>query len=298
MMPNAPSDEVMSLYRRGEHFQRFGELNAAEESLKAAIEKDESFALAWNLLGLVYQDGERSAEALECFIKAMEIDQKWTEPIENAGMLQYSEEMYEETIATLTKYLELGGKDLDTLLALAKAAVQVDDCQSILTVTSSILEMHGDLYEVWEMRGICQAQLGRYNAACTSLNAAIDLNPRAVSSLNTVGNLCYEAKNYERAAEFYEPSLLVRRKQPDILFRYGTTLWFLDRWAEAIPILEKYTEMTPKDPRGWNNLGVALREKGDVKKAQECYRRALELDPELDIVKKNIETAKEMEVFL
>ena len=42
MMPSAPSDEVMSLYRRGEHFQRFGELNAAEESLKAAIEKDAS----------------------------------------------------------------------------------------------------------------------------------------------------------------------------------------------------------------------------------------------------------------
>ncbi|MHA2081856.1 MAG: tetratricopeptide repeat protein [Candidatus Thorarchaeota archaeon] len=298
MMPNTPSDEVMSLYRRGEHFQRFGELNAAEESLKAAIEKDETFALAWNLLGLVYQDAGKSSEALECFNEAMKLDKKWTEPIENAGMLLYSEEMYDETIEILTRYRDLGGNELDTLLALAKAAVQADDCHTVLATTSAILEIHKDLYEVWEMRGMCQAQLGRYNTACTSLNAAIDLNPRAVSSLNAVGNLCYKAQNYIRAAEFFEPSLSVRRKQPDILFKYGTTLWFLDRWTEAIPILEKYTELSPKDPRGWNNLGVALREKGDVTRSVECYKRALELNPELDVVKKNMETAKEMQVLL
>ncbi len=297
-MPNAPSDELMALCRRGEHFQRFGELDAAEESLKAAIEIDESFTLAWNLLGLVYQDAEKYAEALECFEKAMELDSEWTEPIENAGMLLYSEEMYDETIETLTKYLELGGNELDTLLALTKAAALADDCQTVLTTTSVILETHEDLYEVWEMRGMCQAQLNRYNAACTSLNVAIDLNPRAVSSLNAVGNLCYDAQNYARAAEFFEPSLSVRRKQPDILFKYGTTLWFLDRWTEAILILEKYTELSPDDPRGWNNLGVSLREKGDFKRAMECYNRALELNPELDIVKKNMETAKEMQVLL
>ncbi len=297
-MPNAPSDEVKALYRRSEHFHRFGELNAAEESLKAAIEIDDSFAMAWNLLGLVYQDAEKSAEALECFNKAIVLDKKWTEPIESAGMLLYSEEMYTESVETLTRYLELGGNELDTLLALVKAAVQLDDCQTVLTVTSTILENHEDLYEVWEMRGMCQAQLDRYNAACTSLNAAIDLNPRAISSLNTVGNLCYDAQNYERAVEFYESSLSVRRKQPDILFRYGTTLWLLDRWKEALPVLEMYTDLSPNDPRGWNNLGVALREKGDVKRAVECYGRALELNPELEIVKNNMETAKEMQVLL
>ena len=231
-------------------------------------------------------------------MKAMEIDPEWTEPIENMGMLQYSEEMYEEAVETLTKYLELGGNELDTLLAMAKAAAEVNDCKSVLAVTSYLLEAHNDLYEVWEMRGMCQAQLGRYNAACTSLNAAIDLNPRALSSLNAVGNICYDAQNYRRAAEFYESSLSVKMKQPDILFKYGTTLWLLDKWKKAIQILEKYIKLSPNDPRGWNNLGVALREKGDIKRAIECYQKALELDSELDMVKKNMETAKEMEVFL
>jgi tetratricopeptide (TPR) repeat protein len=127
---------------------------------------------------------------------------------------------------------------------------------------------------------------------------AIDLNPASLTALNTVGNLCYEAENYERAAEFFESSLKVRDNQQEILFRYGTTLWFLDKWPDAIPYLEAYTIKVPDDPKGWNNLGVVLREKGDVKRAVECYNRALELDPGLEITLRNMGTAKDMQMFV
>ncbi|MFW9799342.1 MAG: tetratricopeptide repeat protein, partial [Candidatus Thorarchaeota archaeon] len=261
-MHDITNDESASLFRRGEHFKRFGELDAAEESLLAVVDADPTHYQAWNLLGLVYQDSEAFGEAMECFERAAELAQKWIEPVENLGMLYYSQGLFEQAVKTLTNYLDLGGTDVDALLALAKSAVQTNDCRTVLSVTSSILEVADDLFEVWEMRGVCQAKLSRYNAACTSLNLAIDLNPRALISINAVGDLCYEAENYVRAAEFYQASLSVKRNQPQILFRFGTSLWFLDRWAEAIECLEKYTVLVPEDPKGWNNLGVVLREKG------------------------------------
>ncbi|MFW9846891.1 MAG: tetratricopeptide repeat protein [Candidatus Thorarchaeota archaeon] len=297
-MSNDLSDEAKSHFQRGVHFHRFGELDAAEEALKAAIAEEDSYAEAWNLLGLVYQEAEDFGKAVECFEKASKIDKKWTVPIENTGTLYYSQNNFIDAVETLKRYLDLGGDEIDTLLALAKAAFELNDCKTVLTATSAIIEINDDLYEVWEMRGICQGRLDRFNAACTSLNVAIDLNPRAISSLNTVGDLCYNAQNYTRAVEFYEPSYTLKRKQPNILFKYGTSLWFLDRWAEAIPLLEMYTELVPDDPRGWNNLGVVLREKGDVTRAVECYKHALQLDPKLKLVEKNIETAKEMQVLV
>ena len=112
-----------------------------------------------------------------------------------------------------------------------------------------------------------------------------------------MGDLCYEAKNYIRAIDFYEMSFSFDDGQPRILFRYGTSLWLLDRWTEALPLLEKYTTLAPHDPKGWNNLGVVLREKGDVKRSTECYKQALELDSSLDVVKKNLETAKNMQIL-
>lgn len=297
-MPDVPSDEAKSHYQRAVHFHRFGELDAAEDALNAALAQEESYAEAWNLLGLVYQEAEDFGKAVECFEKASKIDSSWTEPLANMGDLYYSQNNFIDAVETLKSYLEIGGRELDSLLALAKAAFQLNDCKTVLTATSAIIENKEDLYEVWEMRGICQGRLDRFNAACTSLNVAIDLNPRAISSLNTVGDLCFSTQNYVRAVEFYEPSYALKRKQPDVLFKYGTSLWFLDRWAEAIPLLEMYTELVPDDPRGWNNLGVVLREKGEVTRAIECYKQALQLDPKLKIVEKNIGTAKEMQVLL
>ena len=73
---------------------------------------------------------------------------------------------------------------------------------------------------------------------------------------------------------------------------------YVDEWADAITYFEKYVELVPDDPKGWNNLGVALREKGEVKRAIECYNKALVLDPTLEIVRTNMGTAKDMQLIL
>jgi len=115
--------------------------------------------------------------------------------------------------------------------------------------------------------------------------------------LNAVGDLCYDSGNYEGAVSFFTPSITKRRKQPNVLFRLGTALWFLDRWSDAILYLEHYTKLAPDDAIGWNNLGVALREKGEVTRSLECYRRALKIDPHLEVAKTNMTTAMNKQVI-
>lgn len=296
-MQDLSTDDAMSLYRKGERFRQFGELSAAEETLSEALKIDEDFPEAWNLLALVHQQAWNLDKARESFKKAIKLRPKWIEPYLHLGILEFSMGLYFESANTLQGYVNHGGEDLEALLTLAKAARHLNECQKVVTITSKILDIDEDIYEAWELRGLCQADLERYNAACTSLNMAIDLHPASLTALNKVGNLCYEAENYERAAEFFECSLKVRENQLEIVFKYGTILWFLGRWTEAIPYLEAYTIKASDDPKGWNNLGVALREKGDVKRAIECYNRALALDPTLEIVLRNMGTAKDMQMM-
>ena len=141
------------------------------------------------------------------------------------------------------------------------------------------------------MRGLCHAKQSKFSSALVALNVALELDPRSITALNAVGDLCYDAANYEGAVSFYEPSLTKRKSQPRILLRHGTSLWFLDKWGDSIPFLESYTELAPDDPVGWNNLGVALREKGEVTRSIECYKKALQLDPKLEASLNNMETA-------
>ncbi len=292
------SESTLALYKRGDRFHRFGEYDAAKEALNAALHEDVSYSPAWNLLGIVNRDSGDLDRARECFKKAISYGSDWQEPLKNLGLMEFSLDDYIQTVKYLKRYFKLDGSDTEVLLILSRAAFELEECNTVLSVTSKILDLDDEIYQAWSMRGICQAKMDRFNAACTSLNMAIDLHEGAISSANTVGDLTYELKNYIRSVEFYELSLEGSPDQPVPLFRMGVSLWQLEKWADAIPYFEKYVSLVPEDPSGWNNLGVVLREKGEVKRAIECYNKALAIDPSLDIVKKNMETAVDMQIIL
>lgn len=61
------------------------------------------------------------------------------------------------------------------------------------------------------------------------------------------------------------------------------------RWSEAADINRKIIELYPNDADAYNRLGKALMEMGRYRDALSTYRRAIELDPNNIIAKKNIE---------
>ncbi len=290
--------EAYSLLKRAQRLVDFGEIHAAIDTLRQAVTADPELGNAWYLLGsLLYETG-KIEEARSSLETAARLNPRRAEIWSTLGRLEFSEERYRDAVRAFSEYVKLGGSEIDTLLTFAKAAFRLTDCDRVLSVTSKIIDVDEDQYEAWELRGICQARLKRYNAAVMSLNMALELNKDSVYAFNTVGDLCYEEENYERALEFYRSSLAAEWEQPRVLFRLATCLWIVGRWQAAIPLFEQYVEMAPEDPRGWNNLGVVLREKGEVKRAMECYREALRLDPEFQIAEMNLRTAKNKQVAL
>ena len=290
-MQDKPQEDPEALFRRAMRYLEFGEATAARDTFLSVIEIDPSFAKAWNSLGIVYKDLEDIDKARECFSKASSLEPNWTEPLVNLGLLEFSQKSYKAAKDVLCKYMELGGKEIDILVILARSSFHLDDCKTVQKVTAFITSMDEGIYEAWEMRGFCHAKQSKFSSALVALNMALELDPRSITALNAVGDLCYDAANYEGAVSFYEPSLSKRKSQPKILLRHGTSLWFLDRWSDSIPFLESYTELSPDDPIGWNNLGVALREKGEVTRSIDCYKKALQIDPKLDAALNNMETA-------
>jgi protein O-GlcNAc transferase len=280
------------------HFHQFGQIHAAIDSLQEAVEISPSYAEAWEQLGVLCTEAGDSSRAREHLRKAISLNSDRLSPLACLGSLEYSEGYLEDALPVLESYLEKGGEDLDTLLVLARTAFQLDACTKVLKITSAIIELDDDVAEVWEMRGVCQARKSQYNAACISLNVAMELDSNSCDAAATVGNICYEAENYERAVEFYRLCLAIEWDRPLVLLRLANSLWFMDRWSAALPFMEDYTEAVPDDPKGWNNLGVLLREKGDVKRAIECFNHALKLDPDLKVARSNLSTAKNMQVLL
>jgi protein O-mannosyl-transferase len=59
--------------------------------------------------------------------------------------------------------------------------------------------------------------------------------------------------------------------------------------AEAEAACQTATRQAPNDARPYNNLGVIARQRGDVKAAREFFQRAIELQPDWDLPRQNLE---------
>lgn len=62
-----------------------------------------------------------------------------------------------------------------------------------------------------------------------------------------------------------------------------------NRWSEAADVNRKIIELYPNDADAYNRLGKALMEMGSYRDALTTYQRAIELDPNNIIAKKNVE---------
>lgn len=62
-----------------------------------------------------------------------------------------------------------------------------------------------------------------------------------------------------------------------------------NRWPEAAEVNRKIIELYPSDADAYNRLGKALMEMGRYKDALTTYKRAIDLDPNNIIAKKNVE---------
>src|SRR5437879_8338662 len=62
-----------------------------------------------------------------------------------------------------------------------------------------------------------------------------------------------------------------------------------NRWSEAADVNRKIIELYPNDADAYNRLGKALLEMGRYRDALGTYKKAVELDPNNIIAKKNID---------
>lgn len=108
---------------------------------------------------------------------------------------------------------------------------------------------------------------------------AVELQPTSAKGHALRGEILAQSGRTEEAIEAYR--LAVRDPQdPAWLHRLGGLLCQLQRWQEAIPVLESFLERQGEDPAVLYLLGAALANSGRLAEAEAVLRRAPQ-DPQI-----------------
>lgn len=75
---------------------------------------------------------------------------------------------------------------------------------------------------------------------------------------------------------------------------FGIQVARKDLWREAIYRWEQATRIDPSYAAAYNNLAVGYEQQGNFDKARQAYERALELDPDNQLVRQNYELFREI----
>ena len=122
-------------------------------------------------------------------------------------------------------------------------------------------------------------QTDTLNIAKQYLLRAIEIYPAYTDPLWDLGNIYYSENNFDSALYYQKKELEADKGNVGLNYIYGNTLNKLNKYAEAIPVLNHVIELDPKHEGAYFDLALSYTNKGDQDKGFYYLSKVIELNP-------------------
>lgn len=275
-------------------FIPFTQLETKEAALRKAVQLDETFALCWNDLAMLYfKEMERYDDAEAAFRMAIKQDETFAWPLNNLGNLLFEQSgRYEEAELALKKAIDIDKDYAYPWNGLGRLysdkLERYDEAESAFRTAISLDEKFP---QPWDALGnLLMNQTERYDEAEAAFRKAMELDGDDPFSRNNLGYLLhYKLSRFGEAEVAYRSAIDADENFEWSWNNLGKLLTnHLGKYEEAEVAIRKSIALKESDSR-WNSLGNLLADYlHKFADAEECYRRSLELEPESESAKQNL----------
>jgi len=251
----------------------------ALDCYQKALELDQGNASTFLGQGVALGNLERPEEALESLQKALDLAPESVDAWVNRGAVLGNLKRYEEALESLLKALDLAPKSVDAWVNRGAALRTLERYEEALESFQKALDLDTESVDAWVNRGNTLYNLERYEEALESYQKALDLAPESVDAWVNRGAVLLNLKRYEEALESLQKALDLAPKSVDALVNRGKTLNNLERYEEALESFQKALDLDTESVDAWVNQGASLYNLERYEEALESYQKALDLDP-------------------
>jgi len=270
-----------------------GRLDQAKEFYEEALKHAPDDATAYTNLGSVLGRQGQHDEALAHHRKALQLNPRFMKAHYNIGNLLVELGRHEEAIAHFEAAAELSPGDIGILLPLSSALTETGDLAGARVRLEQAIEadpthptLHYDL-------GIVLTELGETREAIDHLERSLEVGvAEAAGPLHTViGTLLDEIDEHERAIAHYRKAIELSPDEPDGYYNLGVALTAVGKREEAADAYRRVVALEPGHAEGLNNLGAALVAEGRPAEAVPYFERALVAAPDDIDTRQNLAAA-------
>ena len=272
------ADTRNDITRRGLRLAREGRPREAVRYLKEALSADAAHGVAWNNLGVLYQQNGALGPAMDCYGRAVKAADNLTVAWLNLGWGLLLKERAGEARSYLQEVVTREAENRAAWDGLAEAHRQAGNMEEAVLCWRRAGRQGMDRRTAW-VRSADVLLDGEDPAGAISClrRALLDgeeagIWARLAYAHSLLGQDAPAVRGYSRALEL-EP------QRPGVHYNLATVLLGQGRLREARRHLEAAVRQEPEDAQAWSNLGHVAGELGAVERARECFERALEIDP-------------------
>ena len=252
-----------------------------------ALELDQGNASTFLGQGVALGNLERPEEALESLQKALDLDPESVDAWRNRGAVLSNLERYEEALESLQKALDLDPKSVDAWVNRGKTLNNLERYEEALESYKKALDLDPESVDAWRNRGKTLNNLGRYEEALESLQKALDLDPESVDAWVNRGNTLNNIERYEEALESLQKALNLDYESVNAWALRGTVLNNLGRDEEALAACDRAFEIDSKNDQALNNQALALSLLKNFEKAITAIDEVINLKPQEVVLRAN-----------
>ncbi|HEY5074809.1 MAG TPA: tetratricopeptide repeat protein [Pyrinomonadaceae bacterium] len=236
--PTDGETDPVKLFERGQNAHAKGDLPRALALYEGALKLRPEFPEAEYQRGVALVALDRSPEAEKAFARAIDLRKNWVLPISALGNVLVRSARDKEAEPLLRRALQLGARDFVTLDSLSTVRARAGDKEEALALARTATDDDNASASAWAWRGAMERATGNKEAALTSLNRALQIQPNYVVAVKERAELRLDAADYAPAIEDLKSALSVKPGDKEISLRLAHAYDLANKPDEARRIYE------------------------------------------------------------
>ncbi|MFA5669710.1 MAG: tetratricopeptide repeat protein [Balneolaceae bacterium] len=166
--------------------------------------------------------------------------------------------------------------------------LQDKDIDHALDIARDLQKEDDKAPEAFYLEALIMQQLNQYDLSMKNISTALDLDADNAAYYNLRGNVYMQTEELEKAEVDFKKA--IELSDSSSAHRNIVMLMLMtDRGPEAIPYLIGRIKKDPRDAENWILMGDMIKRGGQADKARTYYEQALNIDPENDYARRQLE---------
>ncbi len=212
----------------------------------------------------------------------------------NLGVIYQKQKRYSEALSEYKKAETLNPSNINTKINIGTLYQEQKKYNEALNTYNSILQMQPQNVNVMVYKAECLKELKRNNDAITLYKTALNLDPKNSTAKAELFELLKDTMSAEEVLNFLYKNVQNSPMNADSYYEFAYELHKADKIDDAIVYYLQTIKLDKSKIDAYINLSQAYRQKKNYNDAYSIIQKAMAIEPENELVKKQYElVAKE-----